>query len=179
MSANLIANRYAKAILGIVGSEAASASKFLNFLELANQLYTIPESRKVLRSPVMPAEVKRDLLNFVANKADTADQAQKFVEQLVQGGRVGLIPEIYNAYRRMLDEKRGIAHATITTAQPLPESEKKQLQDTLSKVFKKNLTVDNKTNPKVLGGLVVEVGNFSLDLSVRAKLDSLAERART
>lgn len=178
MSANLIANRYAKALLALAGDDAQKASQTEAFLAGAASLFEVVETRKVLKSPVMPVDVKRAVLKHVADKTSAGDAAERFSEQLLSAGRVGILPEIYNAYRRMLDEKRGVAHATVTTAEALEPATRTSLQETLSKVFKKNLTIDNKVDRKVLGGLVVEVGNFAIDLSVKAKLASLAEHAQ-
>lgn len=178
MSGNLIANRYAKALLGAAGTSNEEANKLASFLAAGAELFEVPEIKKVLKSPVMPGDVKEAVLNYVAEKALAGKMAQHFVSELVAAGRVDLLPDISAAFHTMLDEIRGVAHATVTTVVSLSDAEKTSLQETLSKVFKKNLTVDNKVSPKILGGLVVEVGNFALDLSVKAKLDQLAEHAQ-
>lgn len=178
MSANLIANRYAKALLSLAKNDHAKADQFSKFLEVSSELFHITEARKVLKSPVMPAAVKKDLLQFAGERAGAGPEVGQFITELLTAGRVGIIPEIHDSYRRLLDEERGIAHAKVTTADPLDAGTSGRLQETLSKVFNKKLTIDNKVDPKVLGGLVVEVGNFALDLSVKAKLDTLAEHAQ-
>lgn len=178
MSNNLIANRYAKALLGIAGKDAGAADRFANFLATAAELFNIPESKKILRSPVMPADIKRGLLTFAIEKSNGGAEATKFAEQLIAAGRVGILPEISDSFHKMLDESRGVAHAVVTTAEPLSADLRGELEKNLSSVFKKKLTLDNKVNRKILGGLVVEVGNFAIDMSVKAKLESLAESAQ-
>lgn len=178
MSSNLIANRYAKALLGIAGKDSAAADRFAKFLETTVELFEISESKKILKSPVMPAEVKRALLAFAVERSNGGPEATNFFEQLLNAGRVGILPEISESYRLMLDEVRGVAHAVVTTAQPVDGNTKADLEKTLSGVFKKKLTLDNKVDRKILGGLVVEVGNFAIDMSVRAKLETVAERAQ-
>ncbi len=178
MSSNLIANRYAKALLSIAGKDSATADRFANFLEAAAELFLIPESKKILKSPVMPAEIKRALLSLAVEKSNGGAEATRFFEQLITAGRVAIFPEISAAYRGMLDESRGVAHAVVTTAEPMDPNAKSDLEKTLSGVFKKKLTLDNKVDQKILGGLVVEVGNFAIDMSVKAKLETVAESAQ-
>lgn len=178
MSNNLIANRYAKALLGIAGKDTGTADRYANFLETTAQLFQIPESKKILKSPVMPADIKRSLLSFAVERSNGGGEAMKFAEQLITAGRVGILPEIYSSYRRMLDESRGVAHAVVTTAEPMTSNLQADLEKTLSSVFKKKLTLDNKVDRKILGGFVVEVGNFAIDMSVKAKLETVAECAQ-
>lgn len=178
MSNNLIANRYAKALLSIAAKDSGAAERYANFLETTAELFKIPESKKILRSPVMSADIKRALLAFAIEKSGAGSEATKFAEQLIAASRVGILPEIADSYRKMLDESRGVAHAVVTTAEPMPADFKGELEKTLSTVFKKKLTLDNKVNRSILGGLVVEVGNFAIDMSVKRKLETVAECAQ-
>jgi F0F1-type ATP synthase delta subunit len=48
----------------------------------------------------------------------------------------------------------------------------------LEKVFKKKITLDSSIDKSVLGGVVVNVGNYTIDLSLRNRLNSVAEFAQ-
>ncbi len=178
MASNQIASRYAKALLKIAGSDQSKANGFGSFLQAANQLFAIEDTKKVLKSLVMPADLKRALLEFAKSKAQASNEVDSFSAQLVEAGRVNLIPEICSEYTRLLNERQGVAAGVVTTALPLSDNDRASLQDALNGVFKKKINLENKIDKKILGGLVVEVGNFAIDLSVKAKLESLAECAQ-
>jgi F-type H+-transporting ATPase subunit delta len=178
MASNQIASRYAKALLKIAGTDQSKAGGFALFLQAANQLFAIDETKKVLKSPVMPADLKRALLEFARSKSQAPSDVDTFSAQLIEAGRVNLIPEISSEFTRLLNERQGIEAGVVTTATPLSDNDRTSLQEALHGVFKKKINLDNKVDKKILGGLVVEVGNFVIDLSVKAKLESLAECAQ-
>jgi F-type H+-transporting ATPase subunit delta len=178
MSVNLIANRYAKALFSLSSTDSKKAETYAEFLKTAASLFDIPESKKILKSPVMPSEVKKDLLNYARTKSQVGPEIEHFCDQLVSAGRVNLIPEISDSYSQMLDTQNGVAHAVVTTAEKLNDQESTELQKSLNSVFNKKLTIENKVNQKILGGVIVNVGNFAIDLSVKAKLEALSECAQ-
>jgi F-type H+-transporting ATPase subunit delta len=178
MSANLIANRYAKALLAQAGSDSELADQYGKFLETAASLFDVEEFSKVLKSPVMPPDLKKKLLMYAKDKSGAGDEIEKFCDVIVSSGRVSIVPEIKDGFLTLLNDRKGIAHAVVTTAQKLSDLETSQVKETLANLFKKKLTVENKIDQKILGGLVVEVGNYALDMSVKAKLNALSDYAQ-
>jgi len=178
MSSNLIANRYAKALMKLTESNPALAEKALSFLSACDEMYKMPEAKRVLKSPVMPADLKKSLLNLAAQKTEAAANFSAFAEQVVDAGRTSYLPEIFKAFKKMLDEKRGVAEATAVTADPLTESTKAELTSALSKIFGKKITLTSEVDKSVLGGVVVKVGNYTIDLSLKNRLNSVADYAQ-
>jgi F-type H+-transporting ATPase subunit delta len=178
MSSNLIANRYAKALMKLTEGQPALSEKALGFLQACNELFAMPEAKTVLKSPVMPADLKKAVLNFVAQKTDSVKDFGGFADQVVDSGRTAHLPEIFKAYKHMLDEKRGVAEATVVTADPISDSIKKELTGALEKIFKKKITLQGEIDKEVLGGVVVHVGNYTIDLSLKNRLNSVAEFAQ-
>jgi F-type H+-transporting ATPase subunit delta len=178
MSSNLIANRYAKALMKLTDGDGVLAEKALNFLDTCNQIFSIPEARKVLRSPVMPADIKKTLLNFAAEKSNTKKEFGAFADQLVDAGRTSHLPEIFKVYKKILDEKRGVADASAITAELMSEDTRKELVAALEKVFKKKISLETSVDKEILGGVIVNVGNYTIDLSLRNRLNSVADFAQ-
>jgi F-type H+-transporting ATPase subunit delta len=178
MSANLIANRYAKALLKVCEGTADLADKAEQFLGLCESMFDMAESKKILKSPVMPADLKKALLIFAAEKTSAAKEFANFAAQVVDAGRTNLIPEIADSFRNMLSEKRGLAHAVARSAEPMTDAAKSDLAAALEKVFNRKITLQNEVDKKVLGGFVVNVGHYTIDLSLKSRLDSVADFAQ-
>jgi F-type H+-transporting ATPase subunit delta len=178
MSSNLIANRYAKALMKMTEGNSALSDKALGFLQACYELFAMPEAKRVLKSPVMPADLKKAVLNLAAEKTGSAKDFGGFADQVVDAGRTAHLPEIYKAYKHMLDEARGIAEASVVTADPISDTLEKDLTAALEKVFKKKITVQSEIDKDVLGGVVVHVGNYTIDLSLKNRLNSVAELAQ-
>ncbi|MCX6126526.1 MAG: ATP synthase F1 subunit delta [Proteobacteria bacterium] len=177
MSRNLIAGRYAKALIQAAGQNDELTNKLSLFLESVAGLFDFPEAKKILKSPVMPLDLKRSLLRLVSERTSAGVEAERFSDEILIAGRVGLLPEINSEFRRLLDEKNGFAQGTLTTASMITENTKSEFQKLLSKLFKKNLTLESNVDQNILGGVIIKVGNYTVDLSVKTKLDSLVEQA--
>ena len=178
MSVTLIANRYARALLKMSEADAGFATRAENFLSACESLFEIVEAKKILKSPVMPQDVKKALLAYAADTSGAGKEFSDFAAIVVEAGRTNMIPDISRAFKHMLSEKRGIAEATATTAEPLSAALASELNQTLEKVFKKKITLRNEIDKKVLGGVVVSVGNYTIDLSLKSRLNSVADFAQ-
>jgi F-type H+-transporting ATPase subunit delta len=178
MRSSFIANRYAKALLSITETESGLADKAVSFLSLCDELFELSETRKILKSPVMPSDLKKAILAYGAEKANAPAEFVNFANQVVDSGRTAYLPQISKAYKDMLAAKRGFAEATAVTAEPLSEAVKTELSTALEKVFHKKITLQNEIDKGVLGGFVVRVGNYTIDLSLKNRLNSVAEFAQ-
>jgi F-type H+-transporting ATPase subunit delta len=178
MGSSFIANRYAKALLSISEKDTNSADKAITFLDLCDQLFEVEETRKVLKSPVMPPDLKKSILAYAANVARAPDEFVNFTNQVVDAGRTAYIPQISKAYREMLASKRGYATATAISAEPMTEAVKVELKRALEGIFSKKITLSNEVDRNVLGGFVVKIGNYTIDLSLKNRLNSVAEFAQ-
>ena len=178
MSSSLIANRYARALMKLTDGNAELAEKALIFLQACDEMFAMPDARRVLKSPVMPPDLKKALLNFAAEKAHSKKEFGTFADQVVDAGRTAHIPEILKAYKKMLDDKRGVAEAFAVTAEPISDESRKELVSALEKIFKKKISMESSIDKSVLGGVVVNVGNYTIDLSLRNRLNSVAEFAQ-
>ena len=178
MSATLIANRYARALLKMSETDSGFATKAEGFLNACENLFDINDARKILKSPVMPQDVKKALLSYAAETSGAGKEFSDFAAIVVDAGRTTMLPDISRAFKHMLAEKRGVAEATATTAEPLTSALTDELTQTLNQVFKKKIILRNEVDKKVLGGLVVSVGNYTIDLSLKSRLNSVADFAQ-
>lgn len=178
MSSNLIANRYARALMKSIANDSTKASKALDFLSACEALFAIPESKNILKSPVMSGDLKKVIFAYAVEKTGGENIFLAFAAQVVDAGRTRIMPEIAQSFRKMLAESRGEAEALVTTAEPITDSLLSDLAANLAKVFSKKITLKNAIDKNVLGGLVVQVGNYSIDMSLKSRLDSVAEFAQ-
>ncbi len=182
MSTSLIANRYAKAMLKIAESDHSLADKAAEFFTHCETLFTLPDSKRILKNPTMPPDLKLALLAYAAEKTTESAAERKifqgFAAKVIDAGRTQFIPQIAAGFKQMLADKRGLATATATTAEPMSEPLQAELAKSLEKVFSKKITLQNEIDKKVLGGVVVKVGNYTIDLSLKSRLNAVADVAQ-
>ena len=77
------------------------------------------------------------------------------------------------AFRRLMAEKRGETTAEVTSAEPLTDEQVTALKAALKDSLGKDVALDARVDPALIGGLIVKVGSRMIDSSLRTKLSSL------
>lgn len=90
--------------------------------------------------------------------------------------RLSLGPSIAAFFREMVDEERGIARATVTSAVELDPERREVLLQRLREETGREVVLEERVDPELLGGLVVRIGDRMLDGSARSRLRELRER---
>ena len=86
---------------------------------------------------------------------------------------MSILPKILDDYQDMLDSYRGIERATVTSAVPLKENQTKDITSYLTTIVQKDVSVSNKIDPGILGGIIARVGDRVLDGSSATKLHQM------
>ena len=92
---------------------------------------------------------------------------------LAYKGRLNMLPAIAEEYKHILCGYRGIAKAEVTTAVPLDDENSSILNEMLADVTGKSVIINNRVNPEILGGIVVNVEGKRLDGSLISRLGAL------
>jgi len=100
---------------------------------------------------------------------------RSFLGVLARNRRLGQLPAIIRAYRRLAAAHRGEATAEVVSAHPLDEEQVDQLRQSLRARVGRDVSVDLRVDPELLGGLVVRVGSQMIDSSIRTRLNTLAQ----
>ena len=100
----------------------------------------------------------------------------KFLQKLVMNRRQMLIPEIAIEYGNLLDAAEGRVHARVTVAREASEADVAAMTVALTKALGKTVVPHVAVDPRILGGVVVRVGDSVMDGSVRRRLSALRAR---
>ena len=88
--------------------------------------------------------------------------------------RLGQLPAVIRAYETLLSNHKGEARAEVTSAHPLTKTQITALGKSLRARVGRDVAIDAKVDPAILGGLVVKIGSQMIDSSIRTRLNSLA-----
>ena len=175
MSTLKIARRYAKAVL------ATATEQQLDDV-VANDLATIAklgegsaDFRAMMRSPIIDSQVKLAVLKD-AFGATINPLTMEFLKLIIEKGRGDLWREIVMEYRALLDDRKNIERIRVTSAVELGAHERSQLESALSARLKKTVVASYDTDPAILGGAVIRVGDQVLDGSIRHQLHVLKDK---
>ena len=177
MPTSRIARRYARALFQVSSGDLAKAKKQYESLRVLDMVCTNPDAHRVISSPVMPPDLKRELLEYGLSHSSPDADLKHLIDTVVDAGRAALIPDITVAFGELIDEAEGVVRAHIVTAVPLPQSEIDQIAVAVGSILEKKADVDVVIDPSILGGFKITVGQYLIDLSLKTKLDGLSHRA--
>ena len=99
-----------------------------------------------------------------------------FLQVLIEKGRTGYLADIQKAYGKLLDERNGIADATVTS---LKEEDAKNIALALGKAVGKTIRLEVVVDPSLVAGVKLKYGDKIIDGSVEARLASMRKRLMT
>lgn len=170
-SERVLAGRYAAALFQ---AAAAKGEDQKVQADLASTQKLLLEAHAALRHPrVSVADKKKLLQSALTGKVGAA--CLKFLELLVDKKRYELLPLISVNYGRLAADKRGVAKAVVRSARPLSAEAQKTLAAQLKKFAGKEIEIEVKEDPELIGGVAVKIGDWVLDSSLRGQLRRMRE----
>jgi F-type H+-transporting ATPase subunit delta len=167
-----IARNYAEALF-------AAGTKFSEVLDAVAGAIAADERIAVtLDSPRVSKTAKSQILER-ALRGEAPQEFVRFLQAVVRRGRQGLLGEIAQQYQVLLDEKLNRVHAGVTLADEPDARTQKQVVERLTKALGREVRAYFRSDPKILGGVVVRVGDRIYDGSVRRRLTALQRRMLT
>ena len=167
---NVRATRYAEAAFAVARREQR-IDDWLAGLDRAAGLYQDRRAEQFLTSPVVTPG--RKIAALAELLPDVPPTVRNFLEILARRDRLDLVPDIAAQFRRLANEHRGIAVAQVTTAVPLDAAQRELVAARLSARFGKQVTLEERVDPSILGGVVAQIGDDVIDGSVRGRLERL------
>jgi len=129
--------------------------------------------RRLVKSPILSRTDQSKGIAAVAEKAQLGPPTRQFLGLAAQNRRLSALPGVIAGFRAILADRRGQATAHVTSAEPLSDTQKASLTETLKKSIGRNVDIATKVDPSILGGLIVKVGSRMVDSSLKSKLQRL------
>jgi F-type H+-transporting ATPase subunit delta len=172
MADEKLSRRYAQAIFALATEDAKVA-------EVGSDLRTAWDAMKAEESAVQffyapvidRAEKQKVLLDAFSGKI--SDVALHTLLLLVRKRRERLLPEILRQYAMLERAARGAEPLVVTSARKLPDEELKLLVERLSRIYGKRFEVEQRVDPRLLGGVRIRMGDVAIDGTVEGRLEDL------
>ena len=172
MKSITIARNYAEALF-------AAGDRFGDVLDaVAGAIQADERIAATLESPRVSKTAKAKILER-ALKGEAPQEFVRFLDAVVRRGRQALLGEIAQQYHVLLDQKLNRVHAGVTLASEADARTQQQVVERLTKALGREVRAYFRSDPRILGGVVVRVGDRILDGSVRRRLTALQRRMLT
>ena len=168
-----VSGRYATALFELARDEKSIDAVLADLNKFDAMLADSADLKRLVRSPVFSAEVQMKALDAVLDKAGIAGISANFLKVLTANRRLFAVSDVIRAFRALVANFKGEATAEVTVAEQLNDKNLDALKAALKTVTGKDVALNVKVDPSIIGGLVVKLGSRMVDSSLRTKLNSI------
>ena len=167
-----VARRYAKALFELLDNPSIEPTR-LALNGLGEAFTQSADLRHAVASPVFPEGTKLSVLIEVATKLECPPVVKRFLDQLVKKNRVSFLPDIAEAFAKLVDESKGMQQVLVSSANALPATEQDRITTRLRDLLKRDVDVTFHTEPEYVAGLHIRLGSTVVDSTVRGRLSAM------
>ena len=168
-----VSGRYATALFELARDEKSIDAVKADLDRFATMLNESEDLKRLVRSPVFAADVQQKALAAVLDKAGITGISANFLRVLTANRRLFAVADAIRAFSALVAKFKGEASADVTVAEPLSDKNLDALKSALHAISGKDVTLNVKVDPSIIGGLVVKLGSRMVDSSLRTKLNSI------
>lgn len=172
--AKVVAKTYGDALFELALEEDRLEELSQELNELMEIFRENPELAKLMTHPKIEKGEKCQVMEEIL-RGRVSDSLAGFLDVIIRKDRYGDLPAIHDYFIRRVKEYRNVGTAYVTSALPLREEQKEQVEKRLLEltghdVMDMNFSVDS----ALIGGMVIRIGDRVVDGSVRTKLNRLS-----
>ena len=168
-----VSGRYATALFELARDEKSIDAVKADLDKFDTMLADSADLKRLVRSPVFSSEIQAKALSAVLDKAGISGISANFLKVLTVNRRLFAVDQVIRAFRALVAKFKGEATADVTVAESLNDKNLDALKTALKSVTGKDVALNVKVDPSIIGGLVVKLGSRMVDSSLRTKLNSI------
>ena len=172
MTKSVVAERYANAMFELAQQKNEAELVQQQLKEVKKAFYADKGLRNLLESPALSNDKKKEIVGSILQGANKT--VIDSIRVLLDNNRMNEFANVVEAFNALANDAQGVAEATVYSTRELTEEERTSISNAFaSKVGKQSLIIENVIEPKLIGGIRLQIGNHIYDSSVQAKLKRL------
>lgn len=176
MTSRAAATRYARALFDVARKEGDVQQAGRDLAGFAGLVAGHDSLAKILTTPAIPAQKKKAVVDqLLARAGSMSPMVAKLLLLLAERDRLILLPEIETAYQYRLMDHAKVVRAEIVTAVGLPDDRVAALQQGLANATGRQVQLESRVDPSIIGGAIARVGSTVYDGSVTRQLEMMKE----
>ncbi len=170
---SVVMTRYAGALIDLAEKGKSVQKVQKDFQDIEAMIADTPELGEVISSPLVSQAKQEKIISDIASKAKLQKLTKNFLGVLVENRRLNILVGVIRAYNKIVSLRSGEVTVQVQTAQKMTVTQEKALNKKISSAIGSNVLVEAVVVPEILGGMIVTVGSYMVDDSVRRKLERL------
>lgn len=134
-----------------------------------------PEFIKLMGTPTVSLEEKLSIVDEMVKSGGVSPLTGNFLCVLTEKGRMSCFAGIAKRFRELYNDKFKLAEITVTASAPLSEDMKNKIAKKMSEIIGKTVTINERVDASIIGGVIIDHGSRRYDGSVKARLNDLSK----
>ncbi|OGP66427.1 MAG: ATP synthase F1 subunit delta [Deltaproteobacteria bacterium RBG_16_44_11] len=168
-----ISKRYARAFFEIAAKEKNLERYHTELNKFSSIIAQNKALGEFLSNPIFEQENKKALVETIISKLQFSNMTVNFLKLLVDKRRINSLPDIEACYRQLMDEALKKVRVNVKTAFPLSRKMQDYINANMEKITGRKVEITVETDPGLLGGIVIGVGDTLYDGSVKSQLNNM------
>ena len=170
-----LAGRYASALFDLAREQKQIDAVSRSLDSLNQALADSHELNQLVTSPLVDRKDASKAFAAISRELKLDPITGNFLGVLARNGRKAQLQPVIRTFRRLAADHRGEVTADVVSAHPLRDDQVVKLKAQLKSRVGSDVAIDARTDPQILGGLIVKVGSQMIDASLKTKLNRLAQ----
>ena len=169
-----MAGRYATALFELALENKAIDATRKDLDQFDAMVAANADLMRLVRSPVFGTDEQLRALSAILDKAGIKGLAANFLRVITANRRLFAVRDMIRNFRLLVARHRGEVTAQVTVAETLNDKNLEALKSALKSVTGgKDIDLEVKIEPAIIGGLIVKLGSRMIDSSLRTKLNAI------
>lgn len=170
-----VAKKYAEALFEVTENANTTNSVMNDVNLLSDTVSENLELRNFLQNPIIKIEDKKDAVRQIF-EGKISEKVMNFLYLLIDNSRCDAIDDVKNSYGELIKTKENLITVKAVTAVEMKDYLKEKLQKKLEEKLSKRVEIEYSINPKIVGGMIVEIDGKTIDNSVVTKLKNIKKQ---
>jgi ATP synthase F1 delta subunit len=166
-----VAEVYARALFEAAVDAGALDAVHEQLNQFTDALNSNRDLMRFFFSPYFSIGEKKDALHRAVEGAEPT--FMNFLEALLERHRMPVVFRIRDRFERLWEEEHRLLPVEVTSAVALDEQTIGGIGELIGRQLSRTIELSSAVNPDIIGGVVLRVGNFVLDASIRNRLEQL------
>jgi F-type H+-transporting ATPase subunit delta len=168
-----MAGRYATALFDLAKEASAIDAVQADLARFDALVSDSADLLRLVRSPAFSTAEQLKALTAVLDRAGIGGLAGNFLKLVTSNRRLFAVGDMIKAFGNLVAQHKGEATAQVTVAEQIKDEHVQALRSALKAVSGKDVDLDIKVDPAIIGGLIVKLGSRMVDTSLRTKLNAI------